>query len=61
VSSILVILLCGAIIALAVYLFIRNIINMSKGKCCEGCEGCPQKKACTNCSPQVNEENEKRQ
>ncbi|MEF9852702.1 MAG: FeoB-associated Cys-rich membrane protein [Hydrogenoanaerobacterium sp.] len=44
----LVILVCIGLIALALWLFAKNISNMAKGKCCEGCKGCAQRENCSS-------------
>ena len=43
----LIIGLCALIIAAALLLFIRAIRNIVKGRCCEGCDGCPQVHNCS--------------
>lgn len=43
-----IIIFCGIIIGLAIYLLIRSLIKMSKGRCCEGCSGCPQAQNCSS-------------
>lgn len=43
----LVIGICAVLIVLAVWLFVRNIRNIAKGKCCEGCKGCAQHGNCS--------------
>jgi hypothetical protein len=47
-ASAAVIILCGLIIALAIYLFVRSMRKMSRGQCCEGCEGCSVKGNCSS-------------
>lgn len=43
-----VVIFCGLLIGLAAYLLVRSLRNMAKGKCCEGCEGCPHDGNCKN-------------
>ncbi len=38
--------ICILLIVLALVLFVRNLRNMAKGKCCEGCKGCSQRGNC---------------
>ena len=39
---------CIALILMALWLFVRNIINIAKGKCCEGCKSCSQRDNCSS-------------
>lgn len=39
--------ICALLIAAALLLFIRSIRQMVKGRCCEGCAGCPQVHNCS--------------
>lgn len=36
------------LIIYAVVILIRSLVNMSKGKCCEGCEHCPSNDICSS-------------
>lgn len=45
--KILVIVFCGCLIGLALYLFVRSLRKMAKGRCCEGCAGCAQAENCS--------------
>ncbi len=46
-----VVVLCGLVIALALYLLVRSLRKMSRGQCCEGCSDCPQKHGCSSYHP----------
>ncbi|WP_312642974.1 FeoB-associated Cys-rich membrane protein [Hydrogenoanaerobacterium sp.] len=50
--------ICILLIVLALLLFIRNLRNMAKGKCCDGCEGCSQRGSCS-AAPNEEENKEK--
>jgi hypothetical protein len=43
-----VIVFCGLLIGLALFLLIRSLRRMAKGRCCEGCDGCPQADNCSS-------------
>lgn len=43
-----VVVVCGIIIALAIFLLVRSLRKMAKGRCCEGCAGCSQKEHCSS-------------
>lgn len=47
----LVVVLCGLVIALALYLLARSLWKMSRGQCCEGCSDCSQKDGCSSYRP----------
>lgn len=55
-----VVIICGIIIGLAVYLLIRSLRKMAKGRCCEGCAGCRYAADCRSRDPSVNEQGERR-
>ena len=38
--QVLVIIICAAVIGLALSLFVRSMRKMVRGSCCEGCSGC---------------------
>lgn len=46
--QILVVALCGLLIGLALYLLVRSLRKMVKGRCCEGCDGCSQTGNCSS-------------
>jgi hypothetical protein len=52
-STFLVIVFCGLLIGLALYLLIRSLRRMVKGRCCEGCDGCSQASNCSSRDPSV--------
>ncbi|WMJ23819.1 FeoB-associated Cys-rich membrane protein [Paludicola sp. MB14-C6] len=39
-------IICGLIVALAVFIVVREIRKMMKGKCCENCKSCGVKNQC---------------
>ncbi|MEG0570076.1 MAG: FeoB-associated Cys-rich membrane protein [Oscillospiraceae bacterium] len=41
-----IIAICILLIVLAIFIFVRAIIKMSKGKCCENCKHCSVKEKC---------------
>jgi hypothetical protein len=43
-----VIVFCGLLIGLALFLLIRSLRRMIKGRCCEGCDGCSQASNCSS-------------
>lgn len=47
-----IVVLCGLIIALALYLLVRSVRKISKGQCCEGCTGCPHTNTCSSYRPE---------
>lgn len=49
--TVLIVILCGLIIALAVYFLIRSVRRMVKGQCCEGCGSCPRRDDCSGAPP----------
>ncbi len=46
--------ICGVIILLAIYIFVKRVRNMLKGKCCDDCKHCSAKGSC-----HVNDEDKK--
>ncbi|MGI6404843.1 MAG: FeoB-associated Cys-rich membrane protein [Oscillospiraceae bacterium] len=46
-----IVILCGLVIALALYLLVRSLRKMSQGQCCEGCSGCSHKNNCSSYRP----------
>lgn len=59
VLQMLVILFCGLLIGLALYLLVRSLRGMAKGRCCEGCVGCQHAADCSSRDPAVNERGER--
>lgn len=51
-----VIILCAAVIGLALYLLIRSLRKMARGSCCEGCTGCRHASSCSSRDPAVDEQ-----
>lgn len=43
-----IIAFCVLIIIYAILILIKSLINMSKGQCCEGCDGCPSNHICSS-------------
>ena len=43
-----VVVFCGLVIALALFLLVRSLRKMAKGRCCEGCDGCSQAGNCSS-------------
>lgn len=38
--------ICGLLVILAIYIFVKEIRKMLKGKCCENCKHCTVKDRC---------------
>ena len=43
-----IIVFCGLLIGLAIFLLIHSLRKMAKGRCCEGCNDCPQAGNCSS-------------
>ncbi len=46
-NAIAIVIVCGLLIGLALFLLLRSLRKMSKGQCCEGCGGCPHRESCS--------------
>lgn len=55
VLQIFIVAFCGVVIGLALYLLIRSLRKMVKGRCCEGCAGCQHAATCSSRDPSVDD------
>ncbi|PWM37572.1 MAG: hypothetical protein DBX66_05145 [Clostridiales bacterium] len=44
---ILILTLCVFLVLIGLLLFLENLARMLRGRCCEGCRGCPQRGRCS--------------
>lgn len=42
------------VIFLGLFLFVRLVMKIAKGKCCEGCKQCSHKEACDQAQKKLN-------